>query len=82
MNLKFYCFSLFLMLSVGSLLFAQKDPVKFGKISDLEMNMTVYDKDTSAPAVILFQNGELTFDYRDGIGFFIETTVHRRIKIL
>jgi hypothetical protein len=36
---------------------AQKSPIKFGKISKEELEMQVYDKDSSAPAVILCDYG-------------------------
>ncbi|MFN8258461.1 MAG: DUF3857 domain-containing protein [Bacteroidales bacterium] len=64
-------------------LFAQKDVVKFGKVSDAEVNMTVYEKDTSASAVLLLDYGMLDINYLSTIGdFILDFTVHRKIKIL
>ncbi len=69
-------------MATNSLSFAQKETVKFGKVSDEEMNMTVYDKDTSAPAVVLYDYGIMDINYNPSMGFVLETTVHKRIKIL
>ncbi len=62
--------------------FAQKAPIKFGKVSMDEMKMSVYDKDTTAKAVVLadFNRTEITYDQRDG--FVIAADVVKRIKIL
>lgn len=55
--------------TVGLLIFliafthvSAKIPIKFGKISDEEMNMTVWDLDTTATAVILCDYGEFDPD--------------------
>ena len=50
-----------------------RPPIKFGEVSMDELKMTIYDKDSSAEAVILFDVGE----YTDG-----DFTRHTRIKIL
>ena len=55
--------------------YAQKAPIKFGKVSDEELKMTVYEPDTSAAAVVLCQYG-----YFNGTEFKFYLT--RRIKIL
>jgi len=55
--------------------FAKKAKIKFGKVSIEELEMEVYEADTSAPAVILYESG-----YYDGLnGQFYH---HKRIKIL
>ena len=54
---------------------AKNKKIKFGKISLEELEMTVYELDTSAPAVILYESG-----YYDGTNH--EFIQHRRIKIL
>ena len=46
------------------------------------MEMTSYDLDTSAGAVILGEFGKTTFEYTQDMGFHQVFTVHRRIKIL
>ena len=58
--------------------FAQeRPPIKFGKVSMEEMNMTVYEKDSSAVAVKLFDVGESSVN-----GFKSTYKRHTRIKIL
>lgn len=56
--------------------FSQKAPVKFGEISMAEMKMSVYEKDSSAAAVILFDKGE-TYLSND---LNVEFKRHVRIK--
>jgi hypothetical protein len=41
---------------------AQKKHPKFGKFTDEEISMTIYDKDTSASAVVLWDIGRCDFD--------------------
>lgn len=55
---------------------------KWGKVSDEEMAMTVYPKDTSAKAVVLYQQRSSNFEYRSTSGFRINHFVTMRIKIL
>ncbi|MBL7850473.1 MAG: DUF3857 domain-containing protein [Cyclobacteriaceae bacterium] len=58
--------------------FAQKrPPIKFGNVSMEEMNMTVYEKDSSAIAVKLFDIGESSVN-----GIKSTYKRHTRIKIL
>jgi hypothetical protein len=60
----------------SNLLTAQQAPkVKFGKPDAEELKMTVYDKDTGAVAVILYDNGEFSLDN-------FNFTRHTKIKIL
>ena len=63
---------------------AQKIPVdpKFGNVSDAEIDMTVYEPDTAAVAVMLYR--EYTMDLVIGTsgGISKEITVHERIKVL
>jgi len=59
----------------GSNVYAKKDKIKFGNVSKEELEMTVYDQDTSAPAVILYEGG-----YYDGDNH--QFYIHKRIKIL
>ena len=61
---------------------AQKPPIKFGKISDEEINLKVYDKDTSAEAVIIADYGTVEIVYPSSEGFQLQVNRHRRIKIL
>ncbi|MDD5508405.1 MAG: hypothetical protein PHD25_08780 [Bacteroidales bacterium] len=60
---------------------AQKDPVKYGKIELSELEMTSYDKDTTAHAVILVDYGTSSFNYSDHSGFQLQFSRTVRIKI-
>ncbi|MCB0569104.1 MAG: DUF3857 domain-containing protein [Phaeodactylibacter sp.] len=60
---------------------AQKDPIKWGKVPDEELSMKSYEPDTSAPALVLADYGNLYFDLSDGKLKFVREN-HRRIKIL
>lgn len=59
--------------------------VKFGKVSKQELEMKVYEKDTNAVAVILYDSGQSYFDYENNdtnSGFICKFERHVRIKIL
>ncbi|PHN03036.1 DUF3857 domain-containing protein [Flavilitoribacter nigricans] len=60
---------------------AQKDPIKWGKIPDEDLAMTVYEPDTSASAVVLCNYGELQFNFMKG-DIRYDFRQHKRIKIL
>ncbi len=64
-----------LLCFISSFTYSQKPPIKYGKISIEELEMTVYDKDTTAPAVVLCDYG--TFDAEE-----FQFTRNIRIKIL
>lgn len=64
-----------------SILHAQKSPVKFGDIPMEDMTMKMYDKDTSASAVILNDYGEAYISVTAG-GAKLYFERHLRIKIL
>lgn len=72
-SVRFCC--ILLICFLNSLTYAEKDPVKFGKVSIEELQMTTYGPDTSASAVILCDYGNLNIDN------FTFTQV-TRIKIL
>ncbi len=62
-------------------LFAQKPPMKWGKVEDSDLQMAVYEQDTAAAAAILCDFAELSVDLGDGdLRYSFEH--HRRIKIL
>ncbi len=61
-------------------IYAQKPPMKFGKIEKADLEMTVYDKDSSAAAVILGDYGESMIDYTQQ--FEVVFVRHLRVKIL
>ncbi|WP_210489909.1 DUF3857 domain-containing protein [Rufibacter aurantiacus] len=73
------------LLAVVFLLFhfaaaGQDAPVKFGKVTEEELKMKVYDKDTSAAAVILADYGRSYFSYAQDFKVNFERVL--RIKIL
>ena len=61
---------------------AQKPPIKFGDVAMDVLKMQVYDKDTSAGAVVLADYGESTITYNQNQGFELRFERLRRIKIL
>lgn len=69
---------LFLMCTAG---FGQKSPVKIGDIPMEDMSMTVYDKDSSAVAVILLDYGK-AYVTISNIYASLNFERHVRIKIL
>lgn len=69
-------------LFLSFIIYAQKPPIKFGKISDEELKMTEYEADKSAAAVVLVDFGESVITYNQTYGFQIEFERIRRIKVL
>lgn len=65
---------------VISFSWAQKSPVKFGDIPIDDLKMTIYDKDSSAAAVVLADYGEAYISVAGNIKMTFER--HVRIKIL
>jgi transglutaminase-like putative cysteine protease len=61
---------------------AQAEPIKFGKIELVDLQMKTYDKDTSAEAVVLCDYGHASFEYHNDYGFQIRFERTIRIKIL
>lgn len=77
--LTFLVFSLGLFMSV----FGQQPPkVKFEKVSDEELKMSVYEPDTSAVAVVLFDEGSSDVQWVHNLGFRLDYERFVRIKIL
>jgi hypothetical protein len=62
---------------------AQKPPKKFGDVSLEELKMTVYEKDSSADAVVLFDYGvcEVQWATSDN-NWMVELTHTKRLKLL
>lgn len=60
-----------------------KPKYKFGKVSEEELNMLKYDKDSSAHAVVLYDYGtsDFTYDVVGDKGWQIEFRRHVRIKV-
>ncbi len=74
LNSKLLAFAILLTLSATFNISAQ-DKNKFGKISEDELTMTQYAKDTSAEALVLFDVGVLD-------GSSLQFSRHLRVKIL
>ncbi|MFM7852956.1 MAG: DUF3857 domain-containing protein [Flammeovirgaceae bacterium] len=73
---KMKIISLLLGMCISLSLYAQKPPIKFGDVSTDELKMTIYPKDSTAAAVILFDRGE-TYLSND---LNVEFKRHVRIK--
>ncbi|WP_321320404.1 DUF3857 and transglutaminase domain-containing protein [Labilibaculum sp.] len=83
-NLIKTTFSLLLILLAGYSK-ADNEKIKFGKVSVEELEMTVYQQDTSAAAVILYDSGSSYFEteyINDNTDFICKFERHVRIKIL
>lgn len=71
-----------LLLSGNAVLFAQKSEFKFGKVSQQEVEMTRYEADTTAEAVVLYEQGYNHLKYDEFKGFGKNYEVWRRVKVL
>lgn len=69
----------FFYLSLLNFSFAQS--IHFGKVTVEELNSTMYEKDSSASAAILYDGGESIFNYLENYGFRLETKRTIRVKI-
>ena len=54
---------------------------KFGKVSKAELVDNIYEKDTTANAVVLYKSQKIKFMYNDDDGFTQRNEIHERIKI-
>lgn len=63
-------------------LYAQPDPIKWGKIDKEDLQMSVYAEDSSASAVVLADYGHAYFTYDNDKGFRLNLERITRIKIL
>ena len=63
---------------------AQQIPVdpKFGKVSDLELDMAAYEADTSAAALVLYSEEEVILSIDIDLAVRLRHKTHERIKIL
>jgi len=74
-------------LTLGTLLilfvstYSHAQTYKFGDVPIEQLEMTVYDKDSSAKAVVLFDKGETLVDYYND-EYQVKFKRHVRIKIL
>lgn len=72
--------------SVCTLLFSlqaySQESIKFGKIDIKDLEMTTYEPDSSAEAVVLWDEGTSQLSYDQRKGFYLVFERHTRIKIL
>ncbi len=81
--MKIQLILLIIFLFAVSPLFSQEAPkAKFEKVSEEDLKMTTYQADTTAEAVILFDNGCSYVKYFLGKGFMLTYERFVRIKIL
>ena len=73
---------LILSLSMLSLIVYSQDKVsyKFGRISQADYDLTVYEKDSTANAIFLYEHGKTTFHDTDR-RVVIRTTYYAKVKI-
>lgn len=67
------------ILSFGNL---SAQDYEFGKVSIDEVENNVYEKDTSASAVVLYKNRKTYFNYVHPDGWVVINEIHKRVKIL
>jgi len=77
-----YCFVFFFVLFTSISVFAEKSPIKFGDVSEEEINLKYYAPDSTADAVILCDYGttRILIDRTEG-GFQVVYEKICRIKI-
>ncbi|AHM61448.1 hypothetical protein D770_15970 [Flammeovirgaceae bacterium 311] len=81
MKIKQLYFTAAFMLLTG-ITWAQPEPIKWGKVDQQDLEMKIYENDTTAQAVILGDYGEAYFTYNEERGFQLNIKRHVRIKIL
>lgn len=60
---------------------SQKTSTKYGNVTDDELTMTIYPQDSSANAVVLYQDVYTSYKYRES-DFCLQSTHKKKIKIL
>jgi hypothetical protein len=80
--MRFILTGVVLCCSVWQLVLAQKAPAKFGDLNIEDLQMTVYDQDSSAAAVVLVDYGESFMKYHPDRGFTLVFERLRRVKVL
>jgi len=61
---------------------AQEISLKYGKVTAEELNLKIYPKDTTAAAIVMYDDGYVVYNYLTNIGFQIQTELKKKIKIL
>jgi hypothetical protein len=74
--------ALFFALSISFSVFSQEISLRYGRITNDELTMTVYENDTSAVAVVLYENGNFSYHYANNLGFQTMFDYRTKIKIL
>ncbi len=75
-------FTLFFFLLISGIISAQSPKVKFGKVEEADLLMTVCPADSTASAYILHDEGGCNFEYTNHEGFILVFNRFTRIKIL
>ena len=80
----YYCLTILLLMSLCSSLEGQTIDVntRFGKVSKDEVQLNHYDRDTSAKALMLFENTQIYLGINAAGQFFVSRKKHLRIKVL
>ena len=73
--------SLFVLLLLVSFSKINAQNFELGKVSIEELQEKVHPTDTAAVAAILFEKGDVDFEYNQDEGFIMVTQVKTRIKI-
>ncbi len=72
----------FIFLMLPAFIQAQNFSFKYGKVTTDELKMSVYSQDTTASAVVLYEDGKLYYSYLEESGFNINLELKKKIKIL
>ena len=67
---------------IASFSFCAAQDVKFGKIDKSDLEMTIYDKDSTAAAVVLYEEMDIRYQYDSQSLFKVINRYFVRIKIL
>lgn len=84
MIMKRFCIVIFVVMLSMMELHAQMIPVnkRFGKVSEDELKLSVYEADTSAVALVLYEGTDVVLDFDATGNFCLKTSKHVRLKIL
>ena len=80
MKKRFQC--LIFYAAITSFSFCAAQNVKFGKISMEELQMTTYEKDSTASAIVLYEEMDVRYEYDSESTFKVVNSYFVRIKIV
>ncbi|MCK9628201.1 MAG: DUF3857 and transglutaminase domain-containing protein [Bacteroidales bacterium] len=80
--MKRLCSFLLFCIAGTAILCGQEISFKYGKITNDELSMKVYARDTTAEAVVLYDEGYSYYVYTPENGFVLQTEFKKKIKIL